>query len=128
MNHTNYIRGVTLYLQDMMHLSANILTEMGKGMCSVKRSLGKFNAVGCDLALKQTQNRSSAVTGGLIGITHIKEAMQRWRILYPVKNAMHSTLLSHLGIESDENGDISAAVHSEWQYILALLAIKLITS
>lgn len=96
MNHTNYVRGVTLYLQNMIKLPTEIVHEMKRGMLSVKRSKRKFNAVGCDLALEQSQNRSSAVTGGLIGITQNKEAMQRWLILYPYENAIHSTLLSYL--------------------------------
>lgn len=76
MNHTNYIRGVTLYLQDMLKLPPEVIHDMKRGMHSVKRTAGTFNAVGCDLALEQSQNRSSAVTGGLIGITKNEEAMQ----------------------------------------------------
>ncbi|XP_043480323.1 uncharacterized protein LOC122510010 [Leptopilina heterotoma] len=114
MNHTNYVRGVTLYLQDMMKLPTEMVYELKRGMMSVKRGDGKFNAVGCDLALEQTQNRSSAVSGGLIGITQSKDAMQRWLLLYPVKNSIHSALLSYLGMQSDAAGDIHSNFHSEW--------------
>ena len=112
MNHTNYIRGVTLYLQDMLKLPPEVIHDMKRGMHSVKRTAGTFNAVGCDLALEQSQNRSSAVTGGLIGITKNEEAMQRWLLLYPFKNSVHSTLSSYLGIQSDNTGDINS--HNEW--------------
>lgn len=94
----NYIRGIRLYLQDMMYLPANVLSEMRKEMCLGKRSLGKFNAVGC-------------------GHWRLNWHYPHWLILYPFKNAMHSTLLSHLGNGrkgTDENGDLSAALHSEW--------------
>lgn len=56
--------------------------NMKRAMHSVKRTTGVFNVVGCDLALEQSQNRSSAVTGGLIGITKNEEAMQRCLLLY----------------------------------------------
>ncbi|GBP23591.1 hypothetical protein EVAR_80207_1 [Eumeta japonica] len=63
-NHTNYIRGVTLYLQDMMKLPLEVEDDMKRGMLSVKRTEGTFNGVSPDLALEQSRNRSSAVTGG----------------------------------------------------------------
>lgn len=112
MNHTNYIRGVILYLQDMLKLHPEVKNDMKRGMHAVKRTAGTFNAVGCDLALEQSQNRSSAVTGGLIGITKNEEAMQRWLLLYPFKNSVHSTFSSYLGIQSDTTGDINT--HNEW--------------
>lgn len=114
MNHTNYVRGVSLYLQDMIQCPKDIVDDFRRGMLSVKRSMGKFNSVGCDLALEQSQNRSSAVTGGLIGITQNKEAMQQWILLYPFKNSIHSTLLSYLGMQTDATGDIDSRVHTEW--------------
>ena len=114
MNHTNYMRGVTLYTQDMIQLPQEVIDDLQRGMLSVKRIEGKFNSVGCDLALEQTQNRSSAVTGGLIGFTQNKEATQRWLLLYPFKNAIHSALLSYLGIQSDATSDIDSSSHSEW--------------
>ncbi|KAL3284337.1 hypothetical protein HHI36_018501 [Cryptolaemus montrouzieri] len=81
-------------------------------MHAAKRTAGAFNAVGCDLALEQSQNRSSAVTGGLIGITKNEGAMQRWLLLYPFKSSIHSMLTSYLGIQSDSPGDSNS--HSEW--------------
>ena len=111
-NHTNYIRGVTLYLQDMIQLPSEVKHDMKRGMLSVKRTEGKFNAVSPDLALEQTQNRSSAVTGGLIGITKNEDAMQRWVLLYPFKNSIHEALSSYLGIQADSTSDIK--YHNEW--------------
>ncbi|OWR55769.1 hypothetical protein KGM_212459 [Danaus plexippus plexippus] len=39
MNHTNYIRGVTLYLQNMIKLPVEVAQDMKTGMLSVKRNL-----------------------------------------------------------------------------------------
>lgn len=96
----------------MLKLPSDIVHDLKRGMHAVKRTTGTFNAVGCDLALEQSQNRSSAVTGGLIGITKNEEAMQRWLLLYPFKNSVHSMLTSYLGIQSDTTGDINS--HNEW--------------
>lgn len=113
-NHTNYIRGVTAYLQDMMKLPLEVADDMKRGMMAVKRSEGTFNAVGPDLALEQSQNRSSAVTGGLIGITKNEDAMQRWLLLYPFKNSIHESLSTYLGIQADTTSDIN--YHNEWTH------------
>ncbi|GBP34192.1 hypothetical protein EVAR_30745_1 [Eumeta japonica] len=51
-----------------MKLPLEVEDDMKRGMLSVKRTEGTFNGVSPDLALEQSQNRSSAVTGGLIGI------------------------------------------------------------
>lgn len=52
-SHTHIRRG-TRYLQDMLKLSPEVIHDI---------------------------NQSSAVTGGLIGITKNEEAMQRWLLL-----------------------------------------------
>jgi hypothetical protein len=48
MNHTNYIRGANLYLQDMIKLPLEVVHDMKGGMLSVKRTEGRFNAVSPD--------------------------------------------------------------------------------
>lgn len=103
-NHTNNIRGVTLYLQDMMKLPLEVEDDMKRGMLSVKRTEGNFNGVSPDLALEQSQN--------LICISKNEEAMQRWLLLYPFKNAIHEALSSYLGIQEDSTSDIN--YHNEW--------------
>lgn len=65
---------MTFYLQDMIKLPLEVVLDMKRGMLSVQRTEGKFSAVNPDLALEQFRNRSSAVTGGLIGKN--EEAMQ----------------------------------------------------
>lgn len=50
-------------------------------MLYVKQVRKKIYAVGYDLELEQSQNRSSIVTGGLTGITENKQEMQSWMII-----------------------------------------------
>lgn len=107
MNHTNYIRGVTLYLQDIMTLYLIWREEACR-----HRTAGIFNAVGCDLALEQFQNRYSAATEGFICVIKNEEAMRRWLLLYPFKNIIHSKLSSYLGIQSDTADDKNS--QNEW--------------
>ena len=96
----------------MMKLPLEVVNDMKRGMLSVKRMEGKFNAVSPDLALEQSQNRSSAVTGGLIGITKNEDAMQRWLLLYPFKNSIHEAFSLYIGIQADSTSDIN--YHNEW--------------
>lgn len=93
MNHPIYARGICLYLQDAMTFPAEVKSDLARGMHSVKRVPGVFNAVRNDIALEQTQNRSSAISGGLIGITKNEEAMQKWILLHPIKRSIHDSLI-----------------------------------
>lgn len=114
MNHHNYTRGVSCYLQDMAKLPTKVIADLRKGALAVKRSVGTFNSVGCDLALEQTQNRSSAIAGGLIGITNIENAMQAWLLLYHFKSAIHMKFTSYLKMDPDTTNDIDTKCHAEW--------------
>ena len=69
MNHPLYVRGVLLYLQDMMNFPEIVKTELKRGMISVKRCGSEFNGVGADLAIKHSINRSSALPGDWVGIS-----------------------------------------------------------
>jgi len=61
-----------MYLQDMPQVPNDVKIDFENDMLSVKRGSGTFNSVACDLALEQSQIRSSAVIGGLIGIIQKK--------------------------------------------------------
>lgn len=69
MNHPKYAHRLCLYLEDINVLPDDIKQNLRRGILFVKTVTRKYNGVGCDLALEQSQNRSSAVSGGLIGIT-----------------------------------------------------------
>lgn len=115
MNHHNYARGITMYLQDMLQIPEDVKTDFENGMLSVKRSSGTFNSVACDLALEQSQIRSSAVAGGLIGITQKKDAMGKWVLLYPIKSAIYNVLLAYCDLNNDPTGAVEESfTHNEW--------------
>lgn len=115
MNHPLYVRGILLYLQDMLNLLDIVKTDLNHGMTSVKRKAGEFNGVGGDLALEQTQNRSSAVSGGWTGISTNETALQTWLLLYPVKSAIHQSMLSFCNMNNDPyENDITPFSHKEW--------------
>lgn len=77
-NHPLYVRGIVLYLQDMLNLPETVKLDLKNGMASVKRKSGTFNGVGGDLALEQTQNRSSAISGGWVGISTNEISLLKW--------------------------------------------------
>lgn len=62
MNHHNYAKGVTLYLQNMVQIPEGIKKDLERGMLSVKRVAGTFNSVACNQALEQSQIRSSSIS------------------------------------------------------------------
>ncbi|KAL7290368.1 hypothetical protein TKK_0016061 [Trichogramma kaykai] len=94
LNHPLYARGVITYLQDMLNLPETVLSDLKRGMLSVKRVDGTFNGVGGDLALEQTQNRSSAVSGGWVGITQSEKALQMWALFQIVEKEIETYMLS----------------------------------
>ena len=72
---TNYLRWCSLYLEDMKRLPAtapDIYESFCEGKFVVKHTIGKFKAVGADMALEQTINRSQKSQSGIIGTTRKK--------------------------------------------------------
>lgn len=114
MNHPLYARGVSLYINDMMQLPESVKKDLENGMMSVKRKKGIFNSVDCDLGLEQSQNSSSAISGGWIGITQNEMALQKWILLYPIKNSIHESLLSFCNMQGESINDLESFNHNEW--------------
>lgn len=80
---------------------------------SVKRKESIFNGIGSDL--EQSQNRSSAISDGLTGITQNAHVMQRWILLCPVKNSIQQSFLSFCDSHDDDTAnDTRALSHHEW--------------
>ena len=82
---TNYLRWCSLYLEDMHKLpdtAPDIYRAFMAGKFVVKRTHGKFNAVGADMALEQTINRSQKSACGIIGNTRKKKFVAMWEIIY----------------------------------------------
>ena len=67
---TNYLRWCSLYLEDMRKIpesASDIYLAFVEGKFVVKRTHGHFKAVGADMALEQTINKSQKSTSGIIG-------------------------------------------------------------
>ena len=78
---TNYLRWCSLYLEDMHKLpdtAPDVYQAFVAGKFGVKRTHGKFNAVGADMALEQTINRSQKSASGIIGNTRKKKFVAMW--------------------------------------------------
>ncbi len=82
---TNYLRWCSIYVEDMQNLSIthpDVYDHFLSGKFSVKRTPGKFKAVGADQCLEQTINRSKKSNSGIIGRTKKKEYVAQWDLIY----------------------------------------------
>ena len=81
----NYLRWASLYLEDMRKLpdtAPAVHQAFINGKFVVKRTSGKFCAVGADMCLEQTINRSQKSASGIIGSTKQKQFVARWEMIY----------------------------------------------
>ena len=53
-----------------------------KGKLAINRTPGLFNAVGADMAMEQTINKSQKSSSGIIGNSRKKNYVANWEILY----------------------------------------------
>ena len=84
-DHTNYYRWAAVYLEDMRRLqkdAPDVYENFAAGKFSIKRTAGKFNAIGADMCLEQTINRSQKSASGIIGSTKKKKFVAQWEIIY----------------------------------------------
>ena len=82
---TNYLRWCSLYFKDIKKLpdrAPEIYQAFENGSFAVRRGPGKFNAVGADMALEQTINRSQKSASGIIGCTRKKKFVAMWELIY----------------------------------------------
>ena len=82
---TNYLRWCSLYLEDMRKLpdtAPESHTELLAGKFVVKRNPVSFSAVGADMCLEQTINRSQKSSSGIIGSTHKKLYVAEWELIH----------------------------------------------
>ena len=85
MDATNYKRWGETYLEDMRRLSVTAPEVHRAFMIRqfvVKRAIGEFNAVGSDLALEQSIQRSKKSPGGVIGKTQEAKFVAEWETIY----------------------------------------------
>ena len=82
---TNYLRWASLYLEDMRKLpetAPDVYESFQAGKVVVKRSSGYFTAVGVDMCLEQTINRSQKSSSGIIGASRRKTFVAEWELIY----------------------------------------------
>ena len=72
----NYLSWGSVYLEDMRKLAQDapsVFENFKAGKFMVKRTEGQFTAVGADICLEQTINRSQKSAGGIIGSAKRKQ-------------------------------------------------------
>ena len=72
---TNYLRWCSVYLEDMRKLhetAPEVYNKFVDGQFVIKRTPGTFKAVGADMCLEQTINKSQKSSSGIIGSTRKK--------------------------------------------------------
>ena len=96
---TNYLRWASLYLEDMRKLpeiTPDVHEEFLQGGFVVKRTAGHFKAIGVDMCLEQTINKSQKSAGGIIGATKLKKFVAEWEIIHHEMLSV-TNLLRHIG-------------------------------
>lgn len=95
----NYLRWASLYLEQMRNLETQqpqVFENFMNGLFVFRRTKGKFNAVGLDMALEQTINRSQKSQGGIIGQTKRKDYVVEWQLIYhdilEIRNAFRTLI------------------------------------
>lgn len=106
-DHTNYSRWGPVYLADMMALpttAPEVHREFIAGCFSIKRTEGKFKQVASDQALEHV-NRIAKVSGGLVGITHLDSARDRWCLTYNERARISDDTLGLFGLQHEDTND-----------------------
>lgn len=105
----NYLRWCSIYLEDMRRLETTapeIYKEFMAGKCSVKRSTRSFSAVGVDMGLEQTINRSKKSTSGVIGSTRNKSYVTEWELIYHEVLAVSNVYREITNVSSSNNHEL----------------------
>ena len=125
---TNYLRWCSLYLEDMRKLpvtAPGVHQAFLAGKFAVKRTTGSFNAVGADMALEQTINRSQKGASGIIGNTRKKNFVAMWELTYheilAISN-LHRELSGVSSSLSEEHAISKAEIASGEQKVQAIIA------
>ena len=103
-DHTNYTRWGTIYLADMKNLEEthpDIYTEFVNGNFVVKKTNHRFNQISTDQALEHV-NKICKVAGGLIGITRLESARERWCLTFNQRSDIVQETMDMYGLQSDD--------------------------
>lgn len=100
---TNYLRWCSLYFEDMQRLpetAPEVYQAFADGKFIVKRTEGRFKAVGADMALEQTINKSQKSSAGIIGSSRKKQYVARWELIYHEMLAITNLFRELSGVNS----------------------------
>ena len=99
MNRQNYAHYLPVYLADMQQLElthADVYNEFAAGNRTISHSGQPFLQVSTDIALEQSINADSKSSGGVIGISQIPSALERWFFNYPRASIYYFSSEGHL--------------------------------
>ena len=94
-DHAKYFKWGLIYVIDMLRLpqeAPEVYTAFKEGNHSVSRSqtVSKFNTVSTDMAVEQGLNRDSKMKGGIIGVSHDENDVEKWTITAHLRAAVTS--------------------------------------
>lgn len=115
---TNYIRWASMYLEEMLKLpdtAPEVYNNFLEGKFVVKQTPGMFNAVGADMCLEQTINRSQKSSAGIIGSTKRKEYVAQWELIHHEMMAVGHTYRKLSGIELCHSEVAPQSVHHDFR-------------
>ena len=90
-DHVNYARWGTVYLAEMSTLPPEVLLEFQEGNFVVKRTERRFNQVSADQSTEWL-NATGKKSGGLVRITRITSALNRWTLSYNLRTVMMTSI------------------------------------
>ena len=99
MNRQNYARYLPVYIADMQQLELthpDVNNEFAAGNHTISHSGQPFLQVSTDIALEQSINADSKSSGGVIGISQIPSALERWFFNYPRASTYYFSSEGHV--------------------------------
>ena len=109
-DHINYARWGSVYLAEMSYLPQEVLHDFQEGNFVVKRTDRQFNQVFADQSTEWL-NATGKKSWGLIGITRISSAINRWALSFKLSNVIISQTATTMGRTPDGKEDVYT--HSE---------------
>ena len=110
MNRQNYARYLPVYLADMQQLELthpDVYNEFAAGNHTISHSGQPFLQVSTDMALEQSINADSKSSGGVIGISQIPSALERWFLTIHERASITSALKAMYGLQDGEHASIA---------------------
>ena len=86
---------------EVTHL--DVFAEFVAGNFVVKKTGQSFNQISTDQALEHV-NKICKVAGGLIGITRIERARERWCLTFNQRNDIAQQTMDMYGLQSEDTG------------------------